>query len=85
MDFDLRELDEYFASSGAGSDPYITLFPEGKVSGLARDSVGSISKRNAGVEDRGFKYLQQPVPVLVLKFGTRKMKVSFTRCVNSNE
>jgi hypothetical protein len=67
-DFDLRELDEYFASSGAGSEPYITLFPESKVSGFARDSMGSISKRNAAVEDRGFEYFQQPVPVLVPKF-----------------
>ncbi|KAJ7817938.1 hypothetical protein B0H14DRAFT_2601663 [Mycena olivaceomarginata] len=68
MDFDLRVLDEYFASLKAGSDPYITLFPEGKVSGFARDSMGSISERNSGVKE----WLQI--------FSTaRKMKVSFTR------
>jgi hypothetical protein len=55
MDFDLRVLDEYFASLKAGSDPYLTLFPEGKVFGFARDSMDSISERNSGVKDRGFK------------------------------
>ncbi|KAF8218094.1 hypothetical protein K438DRAFT_1952938 [Mycena galopus ATCC 62051] len=30
MDFNLQVLDEYFASSGAGSDPYTPLFPEGE-------------------------------------------------------
>ncbi|KAF8203540.1 hypothetical protein K438DRAFT_1757856 [Mycena galopus ATCC 62051] len=59
MDFDLRVLDEYFASSGAGSDPYTTFFPEGKVSGFARDSVGRISETDPGVDDSGFEYFQQ--------------------------
>jgi hypothetical protein len=44
MDFNLQVLDEYFASSGAGSDPYTTFFPEGEV-----DSMGSISETDTGV------------------------------------
>ncbi|KAF7336349.1 hypothetical protein MVEN_02183400 [Mycena venus] len=61
MDFNLQVLDEYFASSGAGLDPYTTLFPEAEVSGFARDSMGSISETDTGVENRGFEYFQQPL------------------------
>jgi hypothetical protein len=63
-----RCWDEYFASSGAGSDPYTTLFPEGEVSGFTRDSMGSISETDTGVENHGFEYFQQPVRVSVPKF-----------------
>ncbi|KAF8170835.1 hypothetical protein K438DRAFT_1773514 [Mycena galopus ATCC 62051] len=59
-DFNLEVLDEYFASSGAGSDPYTTLFPEGEVPGLPRDSIGSITETDTGVENHGFEYFQQP-------------------------
>ncbi|KAJ7928175.1 hypothetical protein B0H13DRAFT_2311711 [Mycena leptocephala] len=62
----LRMLNElegvgYFGSSGAGSGPYTTLFPEGEVSGFASDCMGSISETDTGVENRGFEYFQQPL------------------------